>query len=514
MVLVGLIAVHLLFLVALGNQKVNYHVDEFLTYGLSNHPGSIHLSFEDGKTYQGIGGFQDYLTAAPGNLFDYKNVWENQKMDVHPPFYYSVIHTISSLVPGTFSKWIGLIPNFICMVMIDLFLFMTARRILGRWESGVLVMAINGLSLMNLNMMMFIRMYAMLTACVLAIGALHVAYFRKPKLDVKFYIGLLAGTVWGVMTQYYFLIFLFFLCLYFGVRLLCQKRWKDAVGYAGTLAAAGAVSIGIFPEMLEQIFGSGQRGKEAFSNFGLLEGYYTNLKEYYRILSDQLFGGEFFAVLLLAAVFLFMLVKKGDSLIQIGKSVIGHELAMLAAAAGGYVMLVAKVAPYQTDRYVMPVSPYILLIAVSVLYKLMEKCFGKDRQIRIRICVAAVFLTFMVLEQNRLGMFYTYQDTQEQLDIAGAHREESVLYVYDVPWKALPNAEELKQYRDYQFTKEENLDQVVKSMDQGKFVLYITKDLNQEEIIQKVMDERNEPYSCTMIYAKYNANVYALEKKL
>ena len=51
-------------------------------------------------------------------------------------------------------------------------------------------------------------------------------------------------------------------------------------------------------------------------------------------------------------------------------------------------------------------------------------------------------------------------------------------------------------------------------MDQGKFVLYITKDLNQEEIIQKVMDERKEPYSCTMIYAKDYANVYALEKKL
>ncbi len=504
------IVMHLIGLIGLGTQKVNYHVDELLTYGLSNHPGSIHLSFEDGKRYQGIGAFQDYLTAKPGNLFDYNNVWENQKMDVHPPFYYCIIHTISSLTPGTFSKWIGLIPNFICMVFIDVFLFLAARRILKSWKSGVLVMAVNGVSLICLNMMMFIRMYALLTACVLAIGALHVAYFRKKKLDVKFYISLLVGTVLGVMTQYYFLIFLFFLCLYFGLRLLFQKRWKDAMGYAGTLVLAGAFSICTFPDMLEQIFGSGQRGKEAFSNFRLLEGYYENLKQYYHILSDQLFGGEFFAVLLLIGVLVFL--ASGND--KKWKRVANHELTMLAVAVVGYVILISKIAPYQTDRYVMPVSPYILLIVISVLYKLMEKSYGKEKRIKIGCCIVGVFLIFSILAQNRLGVFYIYKDTKKQLDIAQAHRENSVLYVYDIPWKALPNVEELKQYRDYRFTKEENLGRVLEQMDEKRFVLYLTKNFNQEEMIQRIMDEKETLYSCEMIYSKDYANVYVLEKQM
>lgn len=507
-----MITAHLVFLIVLGTQKINYHVDEFLTFGLANHPDSIHLSLEDGKQYQGIGAFQDYLTADPDHLFDYRNVWENQKMDVHPPLYYSVIHTISSLVPDVFSKWIGLIPNFICMVVIDVLLFLTARRILGRWEMGFLVMIINGFSLMTLNMAMFIRMYAMLTACVVTIGALHVAYFRKPKLDVKFYAGLFAGTVLGVMTQYYFLIFLFFLCLFFGIRLLCQKRWKDAAGYAGTMALSGIAAIGIFPAMLEQIFGSGQRGQEAFSNFGLLEGYYANLKEYYRILSDQLFGGEFFAVLLLLGVCLLMQLKKRHSGFQAWKRVINQELAMLTVAVAGYLMLVSKIAPYQTDRYVMPVAPYILLIIISVLYKLMQKCFGKEKHIRIGICIAAIFSVFLILEQARLGVFYTYKDTKAYVDIAKTYQKSPALYVYDVPWMTLPNVEELKHYRDYKFAKEENLGQVLRQSPEKKFVLYISKSLDNKKIIQEIMDKKKRSYSYTMIYSKDYANVYVLEE--
>ena len=111
-------------------------------------------------------------------------------------------------------------------------------------------------------------------------------------------------------------------------------------------------------------------------------------------------------------------------------------------------------------------------------------------------------------------MFYIYKDTKKQLDIAQAHRENSVLYVYDIPWKALPNVEELKQYRDYRFTKEENLGRVLEQMDEKRFVLYLTKNFNQEEMIQRIMDEKETLYSCEMIYSKDYANVYVLEKQM
>lgn len=47
----------------------------------------------------------EYMTAKKGNRFDFASVWWNQTQDVHPPFYYALLHTVCSLLPGTFSKW-------------------------------------------------------------------------------------------------------------------------------------------------------------------------------------------------------------------------------------------------------------------------------------------------------------------------------------------------------------------------------------------------------------------------
>lgn len=78
-----------------GLKKNNFHVDEIYTFGLANNtPGTV-MSIPQGELIQRTT-LDRYVTVDRFDRFDYKNVWTNQSGDVHPPFYYTLIHTICS----------------------------------------------------------------------------------------------------------------------------------------------------------------------------------------------------------------------------------------------------------------------------------------------------------------------------------------------------------------------------------------------------------------------------------
>lgn len=92
--------------------KENYHVDELLSFTLSNNDtGWMH--FEDGRKYNSEDLFESQFAAQTDRRFDYTTVWNNQAGDVHPPLYYAILHTICSLTPQRISKWQPAIINFI-----------------------------------------------------------------------------------------------------------------------------------------------------------------------------------------------------------------------------------------------------------------------------------------------------------------------------------------------------------------------------------------------------------------
>ena len=102
------------------SKKENYHVDELFSYGLSNNVGHITMIFDDGAKYDPADVYGKYLTVSNNrHKFDYRNVWINQKNDVHPPLYYMILHTICSFFPGTFSGWYAGSINIIFSVFIS-----------------------------------------------------------------------------------------------------------------------------------------------------------------------------------------------------------------------------------------------------------------------------------------------------------------------------------------------------------------------------------------------------------
>ncbi len=503
------IITHIIFAVYLGMCKINYHYDERLTFGLANNTmGGVKI--ENGKVYHGFSLYNDYLSVRSTERFDYKGVWENQAKDVHPPFYYVIIHTICSFFPEQYSKWFGIVPNILFMVLTDILLYQLAKYILKDSRLALIATVAAGTTTLAMNMVIFIRMYAMLAVFVVGISLMFTVYFDQKK-DWKFYAGCYVFTVGGVMTQYYFLIYLFFLCLFFGIRLFIQKKWREVFGFIVVFLAAGGSSILIFPAMLKQIFGGSKRGEQAFKAIQTLDGYGECLKKYYKILNDSVFGGMF-VVLMVAAILLFtlMVCKKGwkSSFQKLNTTAV-----MLLSAGTLYIIVIAKIAPYRTDRYIMPFGWIYILFLVWFFYTGITVALGGRKSVWI---LRGMFAILLLLSVNSLRLsgwqyHYEYLDSQQIFDIVQQYKEHSVVCVYKKRSRTVCNAEELKEYKDYIFVEKKELEELIKKKDSKQIILYAVNRKDDDEILDIILRTGKHLENVDFLFSSGYANVYYIE---
>jgi hypothetical protein len=130
-ILIAILCLQVVFMGYFGNLKQGFHEDEMATYTLSNYgQGFYHRTSELENTWVDSDILQDVLSVSGEEKFDYKMVYENQESDVHPPMYYFIIHTLSSLFEGRFTKWIGIAPNMFFCVLSSVMVFFIARRLM------------------------------------------------------------------------------------------------------------------------------------------------------------------------------------------------------------------------------------------------------------------------------------------------------------------------------------------------------------------------------------------------
>lgn len=524
---------HVLYMVMWGTKKINYHVDEYYTYGLANNRGSIEPVWEDGKIYEGDTVFLNYLAPDESERFDYSIVWENQAKDVHPPLYYIFVHTICSFFPNIFSKWEALTLNLVFLTIVDILVYFIAKLLIKNQWTSFWAMALNGMTVLCLNMVLFLRMYVLMTVFVLGVTLLFLKYWNR-SLDKLFYILLFFLSVGGALTQYYFLIYLFFSVLIFEIIRLIQNRWgKETILSILTLAGAGVVSIMIFPAMLEQIFGDGYRGQEAFENARTLTDVPRHITEYARIINNELFGGWGIVILFFSVCFIILTVSKYQKKL---KKIL--PLLILLIPAVCYCLVISVIAPYQYDRYIMGVGPLFVLAAIYFVYQTMNYALSdksrlpemhelscslryayKEKHHRFINTIIVVLFGIMILSSMSVSKWdspYTYQSTKSHLEIAEKYKDCHILFVYNAPWTVNDKMQELIQYQDYTFLKEQEVSNYKTTNDRDDMIVYISNSIKMESVIPLIQKNNPELTRVEMLYRDAHpdfASVYHLSCK-
>ena len=386
------------------------------------------------------GQFRDYVTVDGSDAFDYLSVYFNVKDDNHPPVHFMLLHTMSSLFPGTLSPWLGCTINLIC-VGITLWLLLRLGRqlseILGMEEQGrllgILAVLLYGLSTGALASVLLIRMYCLLSCLCVALLSMHVEKWKEHGFD-RSNKGLIAITVLGFLTQYFFLFYCILLAAVTAAGLLCSKRMRELWIYIRSMVVAAVIGLVLFPFAIADVFSSG-RGVEALDNLTSgFAGYGARLLAFARILADRTVGdlllGAGCATAVVLAVVLWYRRHRGQEL-SMSREVRGI-LCMLIIPVVGYYLLASRMSPYLVDRYVMPMFPMIALL-FALLLCCLGKRLAKASGWKERLVGIGLMALMIVVQGLRLASYdgeYLYRGYGQQEQLAEEYASLPCICVY------------------------------------------------------------------------------------
>ena len=548
-----IIALQLLTMGYCGTRKYGMHEDEYYSYYSTNRSTGLYLS---DRAWMSSDDLRKDFTALPGDRLDLSLVKTVQSWDVHPPLYYYALRVVCYLTPGVFSKWQGLAVNFIGFFFAQLLLAALSYHLSGSRPFSLMITAVWGFSPVAFSAVMFIRMYQWLIVWTLlqllllvllmeemsgqAAGgrsSLPEASAGRPRRQTPaclqrmrhhrtaVLLALMAlCTFCGFLTQYYYLIILFFEGVCFELYALTHTkgvtRLKTCGGYAPAQLLALAAGVLYYPASLSQIF-HGYRGRQAQSEFIDFSNTPDRWKTFLSLLNDQMFAGRLFWFLLAAAVCaLLSAIAAGGSRRRRARCEEPAGDHMPTAANAGdlplyrsayVILLVSTAASFlvvsktalilgaSSIRYVMNLCPLLLLLILLPPQRLIRKqaaaggAAPQPTGISPRMAALLLGLIFLVTDAAGLAagkVQFLFPEDRQRMAYAKEHAEDIVVVAYNPANTShiyfLSN--ELLTYRRFFCMDESNtapLNDVLPQRAEG-LTAYIADSDNAEQILQNL----------------------------
>lgn len=390
--LIVIILLQLIVITYFGIHKNWLFGDEQWTFNLANRYYEPFLG--DASKYYSQWLTPDFWNSAlavqPEYAFNYKSVFYNQAQDVHPPLYYVIIHTICSIFPGVYSKWFAIIPNMIFFVIGQIVMFRIGMTLFKKSEYALMTCLVYGFSWGIINNTVYVRMYELLSLWGLVSYYLHLRMLRD--FNFKILLLTLLTSLCGILTQYYFLVFQFFVSAGFAINLIVKKKYKQFTVYCMGYLCVLLSAVAIFPASVSQITGkAGNQGQAAFHNL-VASSFGDHVSVFGHVISKDIFGGHArWTLEILAVAFFVSFILKfcciklrvdrrnGYALlgeiqfyrnhlefhIKLNDFVISLIYSMFISIF--YFCVISKIAPYLESRYMVIIYPLIIVIFVAIV---------------------------------------------------------------------------------------------------------------------------------------------------
>lgn len=482
-------ALMFIILVLAISMKIDYHMDEVFSYGLANNVGqtSIHPYYAP-FTYNNTPDiFLDYMVIEEGEGFSISNCWYNQERESSPPLYYFAVHIMSVFAGERFSRWTAASINLVFMVL-TLYMF---RKILELFKVEGKELNLFTLYFIFcpgiLSIGTFFRMYAMAIFAAMTITYLILRYRNKENL--WFYIGMILISTFAALTQYFLIFYLFFISLFYGITLLYRKEWFKAVKYVVSMAIAGGLSYVIFPAIIQQLFGEGRGSQGIDSFFAGFETYGEYLKKYVEIINKQLFGKLLLYIVLIGVVFWvwrMFTAKRDGRKFDLEKA---ETLFIAFVPSICYVMLVAKVAPYRADRYVMAVYGMVTMAFLLGVRHVIH-VLAKEKELLKKGSICAVCFVILVSIWKDFKWPYLFLSQKEFLATMDTYSDVDGLCMTDAGWRISGNFIEFTKFDSMTFFQGGDmsiLGEMEELKNKDEFILYVV-DYEPQQILDQIYE--------------------------
>ncbi len=435
---------------------------------------------------------RDYLIVSEDEISNYISPYYHQTRDVHPPLFYFLVHFVSSLFAGTFTKYSIFIINIVFLLATCLML----RKVLILYNREKLIIPatlLYGLSMGAISMTIFLRMYAMLTFFITLYFYITLKIVKNDfKITKGLSVSLVLTTILGFLTQYYFCIFALPVFLLMVVRMINLKKVKSLIAYIINHIISALIGILLFPSAIDHIFNSSRgigstSGLSFFTQFEVMIGRITYAFSLHRVIGVALF-------LMIVAYIFIRCIEKNDSPKE--KSAKLFNILLFVVPIVVYIALVSKLSPNLDEktmiRYITPVLPVMAICFLVYIEKLLL-ALNLFKENTKNIIIYAIVLIMTLSGFLTSSPCYLYRGYDKYLEVAEEHKDLNYLYVYDnyfthlnsVPEMAIYNKTLIINLNDEKQKGVLSTDETIKTSD--SLVLSLKKWTNTEEYLKEVL---------------------------
>ena len=324
-------------------------------------------------------------------------VYENQKNDVHPPFYYLLLKIAASFTIDSFTKWTGIILNIVIFVFSSIFIYLICSRLFKNQILALFATLITGLTIGALDTTAYIRMYELANLFILMITYAHMKIFDKEDLELNDLIFIGTTALLASLTHYYTIMYMFVLFVMFAVKYIKKKQYKNLAKYVATFAIAAGLSLAIFPYSLYHMFG-GYRGAGAKSNLFNLDSLFVDAGQCFYILQKGAANN-----LGLLLILIYIILKQKAKNLE-GKDKI---INLIFVPSIIYFLLVAKMSPYKELRYFMPIVSVSTIWLIYTFYILYKNILKEKDAILVTILTFVIVIVSPIVTKTKLDFTFT-----------------------------------------------------------------------------------------------------------
>lgn len=490
-ILLLIILLGIILAISVGYSKQRFHIDEISTFLLSNgyyNPNPYAVDMWIDKNY-----YLDFLMTYDDTRFSLGSVFYNQTQDVHPPLYYIFINVLSTLLPGVFSKWIGLSLNLFSYIGTILLVVYLTKKITNRSTTSLLAGMFWAFSIAAMSTYNFIRMYMLLALIQLILVVFVDKYLKEETQYSRLYLtGVFVTIILGGLTQYFFYVFAGLLILYTILLIWSQKKFFKGLilGLVSLLGVYGDFKI--FPATYDHIFNS-YRGDQVMenSNAGIN---FSSMSSYLVVIKDQLLGGQaIILVLFIVTAILGISIIIFRRFYRCGKLNIKFSWpswAVVFVATISYIFAVSQITPILNERYIYSVYPLLAVLIISLLHRVLLAFDLKNKW-------QSIILFIFILASVSLGLLtqpisYIYPEAEKSYDIIEDYNDHKVLLLSKDYFKLKEPILELMAYDEvypHRYKSNEGLpeDEVLKK--ENELIVYVDSELATNQLLQSVKDK-------------------------
>ena len=423
----------------------------------------------------------EYLSIQKEDIFNYFSVYQNQARDVHPPFFYYLVHLTSTLFYNNFTKYIVFSINLVFFIGV-LLIIKKIVEALNHKELVIPTMILYGASMGCISTVMFQRMYMMVTFFSI-LYLYFIIKFIKNDFKIKDKFWFILTIILGFLTQYYFCIYIVLIFIILSIYLLLNKKYKKWFDFLKLHVISALIGIVIYPFCIEDIFFSyrGIGSSEAKTKIFL-----ESLQYYGNQLID-LFGLQNIIYLLIIGLIIAVIHKINKK--EILKNKLNIIVIFLPIIL--FIMTISKIAPFlgenYTSRYMMLLFP---VISIAILY-ILTFLFDNKKTIFIVGLSISLLLSINGLYNNT--PVYLYKDYEKAMELAKDNSDKYFVYVFDNYFTHLSSLPEFNTYKaslilnknihDFEILNNKELNE------SNEFILCIKNWLNKDETLDLVLEK-------------------------